>query len=89
MKTVINKTSTPLKVPLPRGKSLRLGPRQAGQIRNEAADHPALKKLIDAGKIELAEAGSHERNAGWQGSAPHETTQAQRKSSFRQKTGDR
>ena len=46
MKTVINKTPTALKVPLPRGKALHLGPRQTGQIRHEAADHPALKKLI-------------------------------------------
>lgn len=89
MKTVINKTPTPLRVPLPRGKSLHLGPRQTGQIRNEAADFPALKKLVDDGKIELVEAGNHEKNAGWQGSAPHETTHAQRKSSFRQKSGDR
>ncbi len=89
MKTVINKTPTALRLPLPRGKALHLGPRQTGQIRDEAADHPALKKLIDAGKIELVDGEGPERNSGWQGSAPHETTQAQGKSSFKQKTGDR
>lgn len=89
MKTVVNKTTTPLKLPLPRGKSLHLGPRQTGQIRDEAADHPALKKLIADGKVALLEGEAHDRTAGWQGSAPHETTHAQGKSSFRQKTGDR
>jgi hypothetical protein len=89
MKTVINKTSTPLKLPLPGGKTLHLGPRQAGQIRDEAAERPGIKKLVDAGKIEIAHQDEHERNAGWQGSAHHETTHAQRKASFRQKTGDR
>jgi len=89
MKTVMNKTSTPLKLPLPRGKSLHLGPRQTGQIRDEATEHPALKKLVDAGKIEVMDGEGQDRNASWQGSSPHETTHAQGKSSFRQKTGDR
>ncbi len=89
MKTVINKTPEALRLPLPRGKALHLGPRQTGQIRDEAADHPALKKLIDDGKIELVDGEGPERNAGWQGSSPHETTQAQGKSTFKQKTGDR
>lgn len=89
MKTVINKTPTALRLPLPRGKALHLGPRQTGQIRDEAADHPALKKLIVDGKIEVVDGEGPERSAGWQGSSPHETTQAQGKSSFKQKTGDR
>lgn len=89
MKTVVNKTSVPLKLPLPRGKSLHLGPRQSGQIRDEAADHPAVKKLVDTGKVALFDGESQDRNAGWQGSAPHEATHAQGKPSFRQKTGDR
>jgi len=89
MKTVINKTPAPIKLPLPRGKTLHLGPRQSGQIRDDAVEHPALKKLIDAGKIEIAERQENERNATWQGAAPHETTHAQGKATFRQKTGDR
>ncbi len=89
MKTVINKTPTALKLPLPGGKALHLGPRQTGQIRDDAPDHPALKKLIAAGKIELVDGEERERNTGWQGSSPHETTHAQGKSSLRQKTGDR
>jgi hypothetical protein len=53
MKTVVNKTQKPLSVPLPRGKVLHLGPGKTGQISSEAAEHPRLKKLVDAGEIEV------------------------------------
>ena len=55
MRTVINKTPRPLTVPLPRGKKLHLGPLKSGQITTEAADHAAVKKLVDAGDIELSD----------------------------------
>ena len=55
MRTVTNKTPRPLTVPLPRGKKLHLGPLKTGQITTEAADHAALKKLVDAGEIEISE----------------------------------
>ncbi len=55
MKTVTNKTTRPLTVPLPRGKKLHLGPRKTGQITTEAADHAGLKKLVDAGEIEISD----------------------------------
>ena len=53
MKTVTNKTQKPLSVPLPRGKTLHLGPGKTGQISSEAAEHPQLRKLADAGEIEV------------------------------------
>jgi hypothetical protein len=53
MKTVTNKTQKPLSVPLPRGRTLHLGPGKTGQISSDAAEHPKLKKLIDAGEIEV------------------------------------
>ena len=53
MKTVSNKTQKPLSVPLPRGKILHLGPGKTGQISSEAAEHPRLKKLVEAGQIEV------------------------------------
>lgn len=57
MRAVTNKTNKPLAVPLPRGKLLRLGPRKTGQISSDDVDHPALKKLADAGEIEIHEEG--------------------------------
>mgnify|MGYP003717243631 FL=1 len=53
MKTVTNKTRTPLKIPLPRGKSLHLGPGKTGQLRDDAAAHPRVMKLVEAGSIEI------------------------------------
>jgi hypothetical protein len=57
MRSVTNKTNKPLAVPLPRGKVLRLGPRKTGQISSDDVDHPPLKKLADAGEIEIHEEG--------------------------------
>jgi hypothetical protein len=57
MKTIKNKTSKPLRVPLPRGKTLHLGPAKSGQIATEAAEHPGLKKLVEAGEIEIVDDG--------------------------------
>ena len=48
-----NKTPRPIKVPLPGGNVLRLGPRMTGQINPKAAEHDAVKKLIEDGTIEI------------------------------------
>jgi hypothetical protein len=56
-KSIANKTQKPLSVPLPRGKTLHLGPRKAGRISSEAAEHPPLAKLVDAGEIQVFDDG--------------------------------
>lgn len=66
MRSVTNKTNKPLTVPLPRGKTLRLGPRKTGQISSDDLDHPGLKKLAEAGEIEIHEEG-HTPNKGGTG----------------------
>jgi hypothetical protein len=55
MKTVANKSSKPLSIPLPRGKTLHLGPRKTAQISSNALDHPQVKKLVAAGEIEIGD----------------------------------
>ncbi|MDA0667739.1 MAG: hypothetical protein O3A50_08185 [Planctomycetota bacterium] len=50
---ILNKTSRPLKVSLPGGKVLRLGPKMTGQINTKAAEHPPVMKLIEEGVIEI------------------------------------
>lgn len=55
MRTVTNKTTRPLTVPLPRGKKLHLGPLKTGQITTEASEHVALKRLVEAGDIEISD----------------------------------
>jgi hypothetical protein len=60
MKTVKNKTQTPISVPLPGGRKLHLGPGKSGQIAANASEHQLLiKRLVDAGKIEILDEGSH------------------------------
>jgi len=53
MTVVSNKTQRPLSVPLPGGKTLHLGPGKTGQISAKAVEDPRLKKLVDAGEIEI------------------------------------
>ena len=57
MAAVTNKTGKPLSIPLPRGKTLHLGPRKSGQISSHDIEHPALKKLVEAGAIEVVAEG--------------------------------
>jgi len=52
-----NTAKRPVKVPLPGGKRLFLGIGGTGQIMPKAADHPPVKKLIDAGEIEITDIG--------------------------------
>lgn len=53
MDTIKNRAKKPLRVPLPRGRSLHLGLGKAGQISEEAKSFPPLKALIDAGELEV------------------------------------
>ncbi len=61
MKTVRNKTAQPIRVPLPRGKILHLGPKMDAQIADNAVEHTALEKLVKAGTIEILGEGEAER----------------------------
>ena len=66
MAAVTNKTGKPLSISLPRGKTLHLGPRKSGQISSHDLEHPALRKLLDAGAIEIVaeESGSSGGDGG-------------------------
>ncbi|MBI3770325.1 MAG: hypothetical protein HY271_17780 [Deltaproteobacteria bacterium] len=55
MTTVRNKMQRPLSVPLPRGKTLHLGPGKTGQISAKDVEHPRLKIMVDAGDIEIVD----------------------------------
>lgn len=57
MKTVKNKTHRPLRVPLPRGKVLHLGPQQEGQVAGGTLEHAPFQKLVEAGDIEVLDDG--------------------------------
>jgi hypothetical protein len=53
MTAVSNKTQKPLCVTLSGGKSLHLGPGKTGQISAKSVHDPQIKKLVDAGEIEV------------------------------------
>lgn len=61
---ILNKTKRPLRVPLPGGKKLHLSPGRTGQITAKAADHPPVKKLIEAGEIEVLDSGRSQGTGG-------------------------
>lgn len=65
---ITNKTRKPLSIPLPGGKKLFLGPGKTGQIAPKAAERPALKKLIDAGEVEVTDTKRGHSEAGGDGS---------------------
>ncbi len=53
MKTIVNKTLRPLKIPLSRGRVLRLGPRKEGQIGTQDADRESVKSLVASGDVKV------------------------------------
>jgi hypothetical protein len=67
VKTVVNRTIAPLKIALPRGKSLRLGPNGSGRIRDEDAEHKPLQKLVASGDIEIDATGVGTRGVAGRG----------------------
>jgi len=90
MPTISNKTTQPLSVPLPGGKTLHLGPKASGQISPRAAEHGPLKKLVDAGQVELVTSdggGSRTGGGGPKGHAFEQGGHAQGRA--RPRSGDR
>ena len=53
LKTIVNKTRKPLRIQLHGGKTLHLGPGKTGQIADDAADEPSVKRLVKAKEIEI------------------------------------
>ncbi len=60
MKEIRNETHGPLRVPLPHGKVLHLGPSQTGQVPASALEHEPFKKLVEAKKVEILGEGTRE-----------------------------
>jgi hypothetical protein len=68
MPAISNKTQRPLSVPLAGGKILHLGPGKTGQITAKTVDDPRIKKLVEAGEIEVV--GDDNRPTSGPGSGP-------------------
>jgi len=74
MKAVRTKTNEPIKISLEGGKILHLGPRKTGQVSTQALERPAVRKLIDDGRLEVVEAGAVGGPDGSGGTAVPEST---------------
>ncbi len=86
---VTNKTRRPLAIPLPGGKKLRLGPLKTGQIAPKAADHPLVKKLIEAGEIEIVGDGRTKGSGSLGSGGGGSSSQTDSSSGGVRHTGDR
>lgn len=89
MRTIINKTTKPLKVPLPQAKVLHLGPLKEGQISVHDVDHPPLQELVAAGTIELVDDGAHGSSAGPTKDTAHADTHGHHPDTSVHRRGDR
>jgi hypothetical protein len=74
MKTLINKSHKPIRIPLPGGRTLFLGPGKSGQIADRHAALPAVARLIDEGTVVLADEAAHADAAGSGGGQEHQST---------------
>ena len=66
---VKNTTTAPVRVPLPAGKRLFLGPGGKAKITNKATGHPPVKALIEAGTLEILDGGKSKKGASAKGGA--------------------
>ena len=74
MKSIRNKTRKPLKISVPGGKFLHLGPAKTGQVSDQAAEAASLLRLIKSGDIELLGDEASGQTEGGTGSAIHSAT---------------
>jgi len=91
MRTVRNTTRLPVRVPLPGGKTLHLGPGKTGQITDQAADGRSVRRLIDQGTIELVGDADRtvEENPAKSGSQAQESKQGHTRPSGATSRGNR
>ena len=69
MKTIVNKTRRPLRVKLSQGRVLHLGPAKEGRIGVQDAARETVKRLVEAGEIEVFDDASAGGSRGSTGTA--------------------
>ncbi len=89
MKIVSNKTNRPIRISLAGGKILHLGPFKTGQIADTAAERPAVRKLLEAGQIEIHDEGKHSQAGADSGGAPQEAQRGHPQKTSLGSKGDR
>ena len=89
MRVVVNKTSKPLKIRLPQGKTLHLGPRKEGQVAPQALESPGVKSLVEAGELAILDHGSQHSAHGGEGGGPATNTRGHHSNTTARQHGDR
>jgi len=89
MKTIVNKTRRPLKIELSQGRVLRLGPAKEGQITTHDAERESLKRIVEAGDVEIIDDGSPGAGRGSKGPAGMAKSQGHQRQFSGSKRGDR
>ena len=87
MRTIVNRTSRPLRITLPGGGILHLAPAHTGQISDEALETVTIAEMLDAGDIEIVEE-AHPNRGGPQ-KAPHAGGRAHHPKTVVRPKGDR
>ena len=88
MQGIRNTTNGPLRISLPGGKVLHIGPGKTAQIEDRATEHAGVKRLVEAGSIEILGEGARAEGFAGPGTAS-EQTQGRSKSPFRRRQGER
>ncbi len=90
MKTILNKTNRPIKLTLAGGKVLHLGPAKTGQISDQAADAPSIRRKVKAGEIEVVGGGDGAASGNSRvEEGPLQTTQGHRPDTTSHRRGNR
>ena len=74
MRTIRNTTRQPLRISLPGGKVLHLGPAKTGQVSDDALERGALRKMLQSGAIEIIGEDAGRTQAGEEPAALNEST---------------
>ncbi len=74
MKTIRNRTIRPLKIQLPGGKVLHLGPGKTGQVSDQTTERPSFIKLVKAGDVEVQGEGEATIEQSGGSALPDEST---------------
>ena len=89
MRTVRNKTQLPVRVPLPGGKFLSLGPGKSGQVSDQAVQAPSFLKLVKSGSIELIGDGTRSMDGSQGPATPETSTQGHKQTTVVMPKGNR
>jgi hypothetical protein len=89
MKTIRNKTIKPLRIGLPGGKTLHLGPGKTGQVSDKALERAATQKLLEADEIEIVGGEGPAQGAEDGSAGAHGSTHGHRQSRVVMPKGDR